>query len=330
MYAARQHITSTSRIITPLHRKNTHYLNFSLKLPLQRKLVCDADQSYIDKLCESIIKEIGEDDPIANLITSSKPSITVYLLDKDQYNKGGVYDPKTDSITLYRNARMVTHENRERLFRNDGSRKYDEFGLAEVKAPFGMLDHSTILYHELGHYYQINYLIKDKSLFEYMYSSKDGESLLELHNILQSENKLVRKRRKDKKDKIIEPLRSSYRPMGGLKEKEIADISSSMLRTYKFNKGKIEECIIEDISIDINNVKIIYSLVEKYINDLENWMKSVSIKFSKDMTIVILILRDTLKYISSNDFSQSQVHLIQGIIDSAYFYIKQSVLKTSL
>ena len=67
-----------------------------------------------------------------------------------------------------------------------------------------------------------------------MYSSKDGESLLELHNILQSENKLVRKRHKDKKDKIIEPLRSSYRPMGGLKEEEIADISSSMLRTYKF------------------------------------------------------------------------------------------------
>lgn len=309
MYEARQNKEKVSHILPYLGKKKVkHFINKGSEVLLQRQLKCSGKQDYIDKLFQNIESKVGKNDKIVKMVSEKDIEVICHKEASDR-SYGGTYNPTENKIDLYLQDTIMAHENRNRLFNCiDKNADYSNLNLVTVKAPFGKLSVETILYHELGHYYQHNCLLKNKpEEFSDISSSNSGKFLLELHNILQSEHKIAKMNN--------EALRSSYRVLDYTPQK---NENIEYYKKYTFNKGGIAE-LSHNEEFNFLSKDAVVSWVNTYINSI----KEFGINLSPKIHNVILLLNDIQNNIESS-VSKSQVSLIQNILDSAYFYLKES------
>lgn len=311
MYEARQNKEKVSRILPYLKKKNVKQsVNKGSEVLLQRQLICSEHQKDIDNLFQKIKSKVGENDRIVDMV--NKKDIEVIYLEKiSERDYGGAYDPATDKIYLYSKDTLIVHENRNRLFNciNEDA-DYKNLNSVTVKAPFGKLSFETILYHELGHYYQHHYLLRQKAdEFKGFLSSNSGKFLLELHNILQSEHKIAKMNN--------EALRSSYRTLE-YTPREGENIE--YYKKYKFSKDSITESPNNEETNFLSRDAVV-SWVNTYIDSIKEYGFN---QCTKKIDNVILLLNDIQNNIELS-VSKSKVSLIQNILDSAYFYLKEQL-----
>lgn len=279
----------------------------------QRKLIGKAGEGYsgnpqkfVDMLLAEIVQHMGNDDPIVTMALSQDRSITISISPFSM----GYFSPDSMEIFLNPNDMAATHEGRDRLYQEGKSPKYDSVNFSELKGkPIGRFGLSTTLYHELGHFYQT--LVQGINVAE-IYKKAPGKFLIELHNILQTENRLAQK--------TGEPLRSTYRSPD-LKSNEAPDTG----KRYKVDKRSIVETApSEDVRIGVERTEEIKALVNEYGRDLINWMETHGrgIITDSDIYSIHTIFRSAIEVVGEN-MKESQVHILQGIVDSAYYYLKE-------
>lgn len=307
----------------------------SRKPVLQRKVIGVAGkgypkgkaQSYVDGLMTTIKGKVKKGDLILDMC--QKENITVNISGMQSTSGPGGLDPNTMEITLFPKEKdIIVTENRERLFQGVESKpKYGEQGLGSLKdnTRIGRVGMATTLYHELGHFYQTKVQGIDVSG---MRSGTAGIFLIELHNILQTENRLA--------SLLGEPLRSTYRPTGGVKPGEIGEEaagkeSKEVKKTKTYVYKKKQRAIKEgkpksDPLMGLVLTAQVKKIVEDYHNELKAWISQNNHLFrgkgatkkTKDLNTIITSSLDTI----GSDMRESQIHLLQGIIDSAYYFIK--------